>query len=370
MFESLIFGAYDWLWIAVVLATTVSLMAVWSYLGRKRLTASSLVAMLLKCVAVAALAFCLLEPQLRVERPRPGANMLAVVVDNSRSMQIRPSGVAHSRSDGLRPWLQTKSAWQTRAAQDFEVRRYRFDQNLQSVPELEDLDFAGQHSALANSLDTLQSRFAQRSVAGVLLFTDGLATDDVEPLLQSGEFAFPIYPVIESASQTLRDISLSRTSVSVSPFELAPARVEASLAVQGLSGRDVVVSLRAADGSSLEQQRFTVDNDRFERQVRFQFQPTEAGLQFVELRAQLASEMVVEASAASSPAVLPKSLTSGDLPAHSDGLHPTAAKPLSLELKRNELASRIEASTANNRCAVAVDRGGGPYRILYVSGRP
>ncbi|MCA9182152.1 MAG: hypothetical protein KDA51_11885, partial [Planctomycetales bacterium] len=199
MFESLVFGAYDWLWIAMVLATTVGLLALWSYLGRPRMTASSFAAMLLKCVAVVALAFCLLEPQLRVERPRPGANMLAVVVDNSRSMQICPSGLTHSRADGLRPWLRTESAWQTRAAQDFEVRRYRFDQNLQPVTEFEELDFTGQHSALASTLDTLQSRFAKRSVAGALLFTDGLATDVVERLLQEGDFPFPLYPVIERA---------------------------------------------------------------------------------------------------------------------------------------------------------------------------
>ncbi len=354
MFESLIFGAYDWLWIAVVMATAVSLLAVWSYLGRRRLAASDLAAMLLKCLAVVALAFCLLEPQVRVERPRPGANVLAVVVDNSRSMQIRPSGAAASRAEGLRPWLHTKSAWQTRAAQDFEVRRYRFDQQLQAVTELDELDFTGQNSALASSLTTLQSRFAQRSVAGALLFSDGLATDDAERMLLAGDFPFPLYPVIASASQPLRDISLSRTSVSVSPFELAPARVEASLAAQGLAGRDIVVSLLAADGSSLEQQRFAVDGEQFEQQVRFQFQPSEPGLQFVELRAQLSSEMAavsagpIESVASSSPAI----------------------KPRSLDLNRTQIVSRVEASTANNRCAVAVDRGGGPYRVLYVSGRP
>lgn len=372
MFESLMFGAYDWLWIAVVLATTVSLLALWSYLGRRRMTASGFAAMLLKCVAVAALAFCLLEPQVRIERPRRGANILAVIVDSSRSMQIRPSGSTHSRAEALRPWLKTESEWQTRVAQDFEVRRYRFDQHLQSVTELEELDFTGQRSALASSLDTLQSRFAQRSVAGALLFTDGLATDDVARVLQKGVFPFPLYPVIESAARSLRDISLSQTSVSVSPFELAPARVEASLAVQGLSGRDVVVSLLDADGNSLEQQRITVDVDPFESKVRFQFQPSEPGLQFVELRAQLASELAAVAKATSTDVVHSNSRLATSNPMRSVGPHsPSAAtQPRSMDLNRTEIVSRVEVSTANNRCVLAVDRGGGPYRILYVSGRP
>ncbi|MEZ6079008.1 MAG: hypothetical protein R3C56_26030 [Pirellulaceae bacterium] len=41
-----------------------------------------------------------------------------------------------------------------------------------------------------------------------------------------------------------------------------------------------------------------------------------------------------------------------------------------MDLNRTEIVSRVEVSTANNRCVLAVDRGGGPYRILYVSGRP
>lgn len=351
MFDSLIFGAYDWWWIAAILSAVVGLLALWSYVGGQRLTFSTLTALSLKCVAVVALAFCLLEPQLRVERPRPGANMLAVVVDNSRSMQIHAAGAAQSRAENLRPWLQTQSAWQTRAAQDFEVRRYRFDQQLQAVAGLEDLSFAGKHSSLAGSLSTLQTRFATRSVAGELLFTDGLATDDIEQLLQEATFPFPIYPVIETSALPLRDISLSRPSVSVSPFELAPARVEASLSVQGLAGREVVVSLLAANGDTIEEQRVRVDVEQLERQIRFQFQPSERGLQFVEMRAQLSSEIQADSPAASAASAPP-------------------TKTASIDLNRTEMVSRSEASTANNRCVVAVDRGGGPYRVLYVSGRP
>lgn len=349
MFDSLLFGAYDWWWIAAIVTAVVSILAVWSYAGRQRLTSLGFVSLLLKCIAVVALAFCLLEPQRRVERPRPGANLLAVVVDNSRSMQIRAAGGARSRDESLRPWLASQTDWQTRAAQDFDVRRYRFDRDLQTVSDFEDLDFAGQHSSLASSLTTLESRFATRSVAGVLLFTDGLTTDEAAGLAKQ-RFSFPVYPVIERGGQRLRDLSLSRPSVSISPFELAPARVEASLAAQGLAGRDVTVSLLAANGDALEEQLVRIDQDAFERQVRFQFQPSEPGLQFVEMRAQLTNERSAPSAAAQNAAKT------------DDGL--------SLDLGRSQITSRTEVTTANNHCALVVDRGGGPYRVLYVSGRP
>ena len=355
MFDSLIFGAYDWWWLAALLAGIGCALVMWSYLGKRRITGSGLIAMLLKCLAIIAIAFCLLQPQLRLERPRPGANLLAVVVDDSRSMQIRAAGSKHGRADNLRPWLNPESAWQTRAAQDFEVRRYRFDQHLQPATVLSDLAFSGQHSSLAGAMSTLQSRFTQRNVAGVLLFTDGLATDDMQRLLETSDFPFPIYPVLENARAATtslpRDLALSRPSVSVSPFELAPARVEARLSVTGLDGKEVAVSLLAADGGLLEQQRINVAGDRFEQQVRFQFQPSEAGLQFVELRAQLSSEMPAEVARASATVASGRGYKS-------------------LDLGQSEIVSRTEVTTANNHCALVVDRGGGPYRILYVSGRP
>ena len=331
MFDSLIIGARDWWAIALILSGGVVALAAWSYLARARLTGISLLAMILKIVAIMALALCLLEPMRRTERPRPGANVMAVVVDNSRSMEIRPPGESRSRLQSLRPRLDTRSAWQTRLAQDFDVRRYAFDQRLQAVDDLQQLTFDGQHSSLADALQTLQTRFATRHVAGLLLFSDGLATDDVQRLAREGQFSFPVYPVVATSGQRLRDIRLERPSVRVSAFELAPASIEATLRANGLAGRDIAVRLVDPQGKTLERQTLSCEGDDFEQRVRFQFQPSEPGLQIVQLRAQLTSE-------------------------EQDG--------------QEELTSRLEATTANNSCLLAVDRGGGPYRILYVAGRP
>ncbi len=330
MFDSLILGARDWWWVAAVLSAVVIVLLLWSYLARARLTLPLALAMLLKLLAVAALAFCLLEPMQRSERPLPGANVMALVVDNSRSMEIRPPGASNSRIESLRPRLDTKSSWQARLAQDFDIRRYSFAQRLQAVDSLQELEFDGNHSSLADALATLQSRFANRNVAGVLLFTDGLATDDVRRVLSDTPFTFPLYPVVAASEEQLRDISLGHPSVLVSSFELAPASVEASLMAQGLAGRDIAVRLIDPAGKTLDRQIIACDDDSFEQRVRFQFQPSEPGLQMIEMRAQLSDE----------------------------------------DSDAQELTSRVEATTANNRCLLAVDRGGGPYRVLYVSGRP
>lgn len=330
MFDSLILGGRDWWWLAVALSTAVAVFCLWSYALRSKVTGLTALAMALKLAVVVLLALCLLEPQRRTERPRPGANVMAVVVDDSRSMEMRPPGANRSRMESLKPRLDTRSSWQARLAQDFDVRRYAFAGRLQAVDNLLDLKFEGNHSALADSLATLQSRFATRNVAGALLFTDGLATDDLQRLLRETQFTFPLYPVVSAAGERFRDISLSNPSVLVSAFELAPASVEANLRATGLAGRDIAVRLIDPQGKTLERKVVPCDADSFEQRIRFQFQPSQPGLQMIEMRALLTSE----------------------------------------DAEATEVTSRVEVTVANNRCLLAVNRGGGPYRILYVAGRP
>ncbi len=330
MNESVILGSRDWLLVAAITGAAITALAIWSYAHRSASRSwTNWLAMFAKVTAVCALAFCLLEPMRRSERPRPGANIMAIMVDNSRSMEIHPPGAALGYLDRFKQGLQSDADWQVRLAQDFDMRHYAFDQRLRAVDDLGDLSFDGNHSALTEALVTLHDRFATRPVAGVMLFTDGLATDDVAKLATT-KFNFPIYPVVSSDKTRLLDVSVSNPSVTLSSFELAPATIEATVRSAGLKGQDLVVRLFDKDGQTVEKQTLTVETDAFEKRVRFQYQPTSSGLQFVRVRAMLTSEDKAEVN----------------------------------------VDSRREATVANNSQLVAIDRGGGPYRILYLAGRP
>lgn len=328
--SNLILGSREWLLAACILATVIACLTIWSYWQRGRSQIWRWTAAALKVAAVAALAVCLLEPMLRIERPRPGANVVAIVVDNSRSMEITPPGQSGSRRTKLNTVLASDVAWQARLAQDFDVRRYAFDERMQSVDKLGSLEFLGNHSALGTSIRTLQTRFATRPVAGLILFSDGLATDDIQNLLSEDDFAFPIYPVVQGIESASADITLRDAQINLSSFELAPATAEVSIQASGLAGEEISVRLMDQDGVTLEKQTLACESNDFEQRVRFRFRPTEPGFQWVNLQARLASED------------------------SSDGA----------------TSSQREVTLENNSQLLAVNRGGGPYRILYVAGRP
>ncbi|GIW99686.1 MAG: membrane protein [Pirellulaceae bacterium] len=326
----IVLGAQDWWLFVGMLVAAVSLLVAWSYYMRGGNSGLRALAMSLKLTALLALGFCLLEPKRRVERPRPGANVMAVVVDNSRSMEIAPAGKAASRRQRLAPWLPSDSAWQTRLAQDFDVRRYAIDNRLHAVADLSQLDFRGTATSLATAIDTLMKRFANRPVAGMLLLTDGLATDGLNEWIASREFAFPIYPIVDTQEGEVRDLRLHDPVVQVSSFELAPVGIEAWVEAVGLAGEELIVRLIDAAGDTIARQSIACNSDDFHHRVRFTFRPREPGFQSVALRASLRRD----------------------------------------DRESGPVRSRTEVTLANNTLLIAVDRGSGPYRLLYVSGRP
>jgi uncharacterized membrane protein len=289
---------------------------------------------LLKWMGLAALAWCLLEPLWVSQRARPGANIFAVIADNSQSMQVKDNGQQLSRGELLRRQLVgDPQGWQTPLEQNFQVRRYTFDSRLQSTRDFTDLNFDGRSSALGGALRSATERWRGQPVAGVLLFTDGNATD-LAGELPSLDGCPPIFPVVMGSESGLRDISVDKVAVSQTAFEDAPVTVQAAVTASGFNGSEIRAQLTeiatgASTGSNVVAaltQRANEAGD--ELNFRFQIQPDKAGIHFYQLDARAVEE-----------------------------------------LKNPDSASK-EATLVNNRRLMVVDRGDHPFRVLCVAGRP
>ena len=208
----------------------------------------------LKLVGLAALAACLLEPLWTGLRARPGANLFAVVADNSRSLQVRDAGDARTRGEGLRELLDPgRSAWPGKLAEGFDVRRYAFDARIQNVRDFAELDFTGRSSAIGAALRGLAERSKGRPLAGILLFTDGNATD-IRGALPELAGVPPVYPVVLGRRDAVKDISLRQVTVSQTVFEDAPVTVQADVISAGFGGEKVLARLRDRTGKLMGEQ--------------------------------------------------------------------------------------------------------------------
>ena len=324
-------GAPEWAATAGVLLGIALLLVAWTYgrPGARPLVRAG--AALLKAVGFAALIFSLVEPLLSGTRPKPGANAFVVLVDNSQSLQIRDAGATASRGDWVRDHLREDLPWRTRLAQDFDVRPYLFDSHLRGVETFNVLPFDGAGSNLGAALGALDRRFRGLPLAGVLVLTDGNKTDP-GPVDVAG--LPPIYPVAPPSPGAGRDVGVRDVSVSQANFEAAPVVLRAEVVATGYRDEPIRAVVLDEEGREVARQEAapaTADGSK-PLAFRFQFRPTTKGVRFYRVHA---------AAVAAADAADPTRATAAD-----------------------------EQTVANNDRLVVVDQGEGPYRVLYVSGRP
>jgi hypothetical protein len=323
-----------WAWSAGVLLAAVLVLLVWSYRRAGRLRGSDVqpgatpqIAFALKLAALVALALCLIEPLWIGRRAKSGANLFVVVADNSNGMNMRDREATRSRGEMLRDIL--RATWPATLAENFQIRRYTFDSRLHRTTDFSELAFDGPDTALGATLRTLAERYAGRPLAGILLLTDGCATDMGETWPDLSGLP-PVYPVPIGRGGPQQDLAVTNVSVSQTAFEDAPVTVQADVEADGFAGRTVTVELLEESGSLAERQHWRIDADEAQEVFRFRLRPDKTGILFYRVR--------IAETPQGEPAAAP--------------------------------AASSEATLANNERTVVVNRGTGPYRILYVAGKP
>ena len=274
-----------WVWPVAVLCSLAALvLLVWSYRRAPQAGPMPRIAFGLKLLGVLALALCLIEPLWSGRRAKTGANLFVVVADNSSGMNVRDTGDAQSRGEILQGVLKTgETGWLAAIAENFQLREYLFDSRLRRTTDFSDLAFDGKATAIGTTLRTLAERYRGRPLAGILLMTDGCATDAGE---QSYDLSGvpPVYPVVIGSGRPPKDLAVANVSVSQTSFEDAPVTIQAEVEAAGFAGRTVAVDLLGETGNLVEHQQWKVGKNDEKQAFRFRLRPDKTGVLFYRLR--------------------------------------------------------------------------------------
>ena len=151
-------GSPQWTLPASIAVLLLVGLLIWSYATAKPRTAIRWLAFACKLTAIVLLAFCLLEPLSTRTRAVPGANLFAILVDDSQSMQIDRQDIPGAET--LTTWLDSQqTSWVARLAQEFDLRRYRFGNRLESIDSDSPSTFTATASHLHGALTALADRY-------------------------------------------------------------------------------------------------------------------------------------------------------------------------------------------------------------------
>ncbi len=189
------------------------------------------------------------RPAIAVSELVPQANVIAVLVDDSRSMAIADQGVTRLQqaSQAL------KGSWLASLGRTFQTRLYRFDTGLVRLPGPEAaLTATGPATHINEVLDQFASDTASVPVGAVVLLSDGgdnsgrIERSTLEVLRQR---RIPVHTVGFGSEQVPKDVEIE--SVALTQRALAHSRVTAGIEIaqSGFAGRHTSVSVR--DGEKL-----------------------------------------------------------------------------------------------------------------------
>lgn len=231
------------------------------------------------------IAILLMQPRKRVDEVTVIKPQLAVVVDDSDSMQDKVDPKQPTRAERVKEWMDSQLGAATR--EHYDIRVFRFDARLNEVaPDEGAPKFNKEGSNVLAAIQQTRDRFLGQPLAAVLLLSDGLDSSGL-----AGKFTL-------ASSVPVHTFELEK------PFELPPqarrswisamdppgrlvvgweGEIRASVSATGLAGKAAVVELWR-DGVKSADATVTFNENEQTRPVTFPITATEPGLIQFEVR--------------------------------------------------------------------------------------
>src|SRR3984957_13160998 len=239
------------LWTLATLLLVAAAGLGWVIWSRRRVIAPSMrgprsaVVWILQSFLVCLLLFLLWQPALSIATLRPQQNIVAVVIDDSKSMSTQEDG--RSRKDQVLATL--NGGLLNSLKSKFQMRLYRVGDPLERIESPDKLNASAPATHIGQGLEEVLADSATLPIGAVVLMSDGADNSggiDLETISEIKRQRIPIHTVGFGRERMAHDIEL--TDVQLPARSLAKSRLQAQVTFHqwGLKGEKVRLAVRDA----------------------------------------------------------------------------------------------------------------------------
>jgi uncharacterized membrane protein len=238
----------------------------------------------LRAAGILAVLATALEPTIEQRQVVHVPNHVAVIVDASRSMDVRPPDGGRSRAERARALLERAApqlaAWER---DGHHVDLYSFGESL-APATLASLVAApaGDATRIGEALGDLRARYAGRDLGAVVVVSDGVDTGrigegplDATTRADLAALGAPV-DTIGLGEGELRDLSIAAVLADDFAFVRTPVTIEAVIRQTGLADRQIDVTL-TRDGRPVANRPVVLRGPHSEQRVSFDWLPDHPG---------------------------------------------------------------------------------------------
>jgi uncharacterized membrane protein len=238
----------------------------------------------LRTGAATAALILFLQPAVELRQVAREPNRIAVVVDDSVSMGLQEVGGGPSRHERARSLLSASAPVFDRWRQKHHVDFFGFSDALVQSSETAaaTAEPSGAGTLIRQTLEQLRSRYDGRDLAGVILVSDGVPTDELAGGATDGtsrDFLSGLQTRVHTAwvgRPGLRDVAISRVLADEFAFVRTVIKIEVVIRSTGYPRRRIPVTL-TSEGKPLRQKWVEVGADDSETRVVFELSPPKVG---------------------------------------------------------------------------------------------
>ena len=236
----------------------------------------------LRSLALCGLAFCLLKPFVTVYQTSPDDSYLAVLLDESKSMQVTDSVNQESRLSSVNHLLfDPEGGILNSLNEKFKTRLFSFSdvpKRMTPVPLTEaNGETTNIPAALNETLDNLQGV----PLSGVVIFSDGAdaSGEDITKLaFRMRDRKVPVHTVGIGSPEGIKDIEVVKVDAPRTAEEDFPVEIWATIRRKGYGPREVTLRLRD-ENRVVKTFNVNLNEERPTRRIRIKFIPRNPGTQ-------------------------------------------------------------------------------------------
>ncbi|MDI6779838.1 MAG: vWA domain-containing protein [Bacteroidota bacterium] len=236
--------------------------------------AKKIVLSIIRSLVLIILMFIIFEPILSLINTTTKKPSIAVLIDNSRSMNIREG--SNSDVENLKKFIAAKSLEKNLAGVD--VKYYSFSSSLTGFEIFSpgSLKFSGDVTDISSALNQLKDQIRVQNHQAVVLISDGNYNVGKNPVYDAENLGVPVYTIGIGDTMEQKDVMIS--NIQTNNITYVDTRVPIDITVKWLAGANENVEVELNDGTQIIDRKIvTLTQSTAESRLRMFFEPKEEG---------------------------------------------------------------------------------------------
>lgn len=229
----------------------------------------------LRICALSTLLFLIFEPNLSLRWFRFQKPLIAILADNSASMQlVDASGDRAAQTNKILRHPLFKNL-----EDENELRYFRFDNALSAwKPQPTDsLTFNGDGTDIQEALQKLHEQTADQYLKAVVMLTDGADNLGENPLRYAAGLNIPVFPIAIGDAVETKDVVITNVFTNQITYKNNRVPVEVTIKSVGYNNQRIQVLLKKAE-KIIETKQITLSGKTLERKIEFSLTPKKEGV--------------------------------------------------------------------------------------------